>query len=315
LRAIRNLALVTTLLTYGLIVLGALVRSTNSGLSCPDWPTCYGYWVLTPQTFAAIPDTGYAYYQVMLEWTHRLIAGVLLGPLMLILAVLVFLRGRKTPGLRPAAAVMLLLLLVQAGLGGVTVLDQNSPWSVALHLGTALLLLTTLLFIYVRAREEAGSRTRGVAGVAFVAWAVVLLTMISAAVTAKSGASLACSTWPLCDGLLVPDLTDPLIRIHMAHRLLAALSTLVTLVLAIAAWRTPFRSQALIALLLVLAQIGLGGAVVILAVPTTIAVAHQALGVLTLAVIAGLMWRAARPAGPKVAPTIGETHGLALRSA
>ena len=33
--------------TYGLIVLGAWVRATNSGLSCPDWPTCYGQWVVT----------------------------------------------------------------------------------------------------------------------------------------------------------------------------------------------------------------------------------------------------------------------------
>jgi cytochrome c oxidase assembly protein subunit 15 len=297
LRAIRILALLTAVLTFGLIVLGALVRSTNSGLSCPDWPTCYGYWVLTLQTFATLPDTGYTYGQVMLEWTHRLIAGVFLGPLILILALVTFVRGRRTRGLAPAGAVMLLLLLVQAGLGGVTVLDGNSPWSVALHLGTALLLLTTILFLYVRAGEEGSPRSHWVGRVALVTWACTLLAMLAAAVTSKSGAALACSTWPLCNGLVVPDLADPLIRIHMTHRLLAALSGVAVLVLVAVSWRTAYRGQALFALLLILAEIGLGAAVII----------H--------AVIAGLMWRAARRAGPRMAPTIGELDGLALRSA
>ena len=48
------------------------------------------------------------------------------------------------------AAALILLLLVQAGLGGVTVLDQNSPWSVALHLSAALLLFSVLWLIFAR---------------------------------------------------------------------------------------------------------------------------------------------------------------------
>ena len=63
LRTITGIAL---LLTFGLILLGAWVRATNSGLSCPDWPTCYGYWLPLPSDIPA--DAGYAYYQVMLEW-------------------------------------------------------------------------------------------------------------------------------------------------------------------------------------------------------------------------------------------------------
>ena len=46
--------------------------------------------------------------------------------------------------------------------------------------------------------------------------------MMSAAMTAKSGASLACATWPSCNGALIPDLGDYFIRIHFAHRVLAA---------------------------------------------------------------------------------------------
>jgi cytochrome c oxidase assembly protein subunit 15 len=173
LRAIRVAAATAAVLTYALIVLGALVRSTNSGLSCPDWPTCYGQWVLTPADFAALPETGYTYAQVMLEWVHRLIAGVFLGPLILLLAVLVWPRRRERPVLARAAAVLVALLLVQGALGGVTVLDRNSPWSVALHLGNALLVLTTVLFLFVRAGQGAAERVGGsrlVARTAAAAW-------------------------------------------------------------------------------------------------------------------------------------------------
>jgi heme a synthase len=316
-RAIRVTSALAAVLTYALIVLGALVRSTNSGLSCPDWPTCYGQWVLTPAEFAALPDTGYTYVQVMLEWVHRLIAGAFLGPLILLLAALALARRRRRPELARAAGLLVLLLLVQGALGGVTVLDRNSPWSVALHLGNALLVLTTILFILVRAQEgERSPREAAVGRLAGVAWALALLAMVTAAVTAKSGASLACSTWPLCDGAVVPDLADPLVRVHFAHRVLALLTGLALVALAVAAWRTRLRAHATAALLLVATQIGLGALVIILQVPVWKAVLHQAVGVLTFAVVTALLWRATGAPGPRVAPTIGEAaHGLALRGA
>ena len=81
---IRHIAAATAVLVYALIVLGAVVRTTNSGLSCPDWPTCYGHWVPLPGDSRPCPNIGYSYGQVMLEWVHRLIAGVLVGPLVLV---------------------------------------------------------------------------------------------------------------------------------------------------------------------------------------------------------------------------------------
>lgn len=315
-RSIRAAAGTAVVLTYALILLGALVRSTNSGLSCPDWPTCYGQWVLTPADFAALPETGYTYGQVMLEWVHRLIAGVFLGPLILLLAVLAYLRRRDEPVLLRAALTLVALLLVQGALGGVTVLDRNSPWSVALHLGNALLVLTTILFLFVRTGRTAEPGNARVGGTAAVAWGLALLAMVSAAMTAKSGASLACSTWPLCDGAVIPALDDPLVRIHFAHRVLAAATALTLLALAFVAWRTRYRRHALAALTLVACQVALGASVIVLQVPTWNAVLHQAVGVLTFALVAGLWWRASTPPAVRtMAPTIGETHGLALRGA
>ena len=140
--AMRRTAAVTAVLIYALIVLGAVVRTTDSGLSCPDWPTCYGHWVPLPADLAAMPDLGYSYVQVMLEWVHRLIAGVLLGPLVLLLAVLRFGRARRAARACRLPVLLLLLLLVQGAWAALPCSTSNSPWSVAIHLGNALLVLT-----------------------------------------------------------------------------------------------------------------------------------------------------------------------------
>jgi cytochrome c oxidase assembly protein subunit 15 len=286
------------------------VRSTNSGLSCPDWPTCYGHWVLTPGEYALLPDTGYAYGQIMLEWTHRLIAGVLLGPLVLLLAVLTFRRRGERPALAVAGGVLILLLLVQGLLGGVTVLDRNSPWSVALHLGNALLVLSTILFILVRSGETRPSVSR-LAWPAAVAWLLSVAAMTSAAMVAKSGAALACSTWPLCDG----SFDDPLVHLHFTHRLFALLTAIALVALAWLARPTPARRWAFAAAHLVLLQVLLGGALILLQVPTWSAVLHQATGVLTFVLTTLALWTCL-PLGVHSAAAgarLGGPHGLAVR--
>jgi heme a synthase len=287
LRRATGLALV---LTYVLIVLGAWVRATGSGLACPDWPTCYGDWLPLPGDIPA--GAGYAYHQVMLEWAHRLLAGVILGPLILLIGWLAW-RARSHNARLPAyAGVLIALLLVQAGLGGVTVLDQNSPWSVALHLSAALVLFSVLWLIFDRAGRLVAGGHGGAGALGVGVWLLALAAMASAAMTTKSGASLACSTWPLCAGALIPDLSDPAIRLNFSHRILAAAVGLGALAL-VGATRAQHGAQALArsVLILVVAEIGLGALVVIWQVPIVTAVLHQALGVLVFGLLSLLMWR------------------------
>jgi cytochrome c oxidase assembly protein subunit 15 len=278
-------------LTYGLIVLGAWVRATGSGLACPDWPTCYGHWVPLPGEIP--PDVGYSYLQVMLEWVHRLIAGVILGPLILLITLLAWRARGASPRMPAYAAGLIVLLLIQAGLGGLTVLDQNSPWSVALHLGTALMLLSALCLIFERAGatpHPASGPARTLSG---VLWLVALGAMVSAAMVTKSGASLACTTWPLCDGALLPDLGDPQIRLHLTHRLLALGVGLGVLALGVAARDEPgVRVLAWLAVVLVAIEIALGAIIVLGEVPFGAALVHQALGVLIFAILSLVLWRA-----------------------
>jgi cytochrome c oxidase assembly protein subunit 15 len=293
-RALRRASSLALLLTYALIVLGAGVRATGSGLACPDWPTCYGHWVPLPGEIP--PDAGYAYYQVMLEWMHRLLAGVILGPLILLIGWLAWRVRDHNPRMPVYAAVLFLLLLIQAGLGGVTVLDQNSPWSVALHLGTALLLLSVLCLTFARTRPALVRPAGGAGPLSVAVWLMALGAMGSAAMTTKSGAALACSTWPLCDGALIPDLFDPAVRLNFSHRLLALGVGLGALALYLACRGRPdLGPLAALVLLLIFAEIALGGLVVTWQVPLGAAILHQALGVLIFSALALLVARANAP--------------------
>lgn len=303
--ALRRLSAVTLVLTYGLIVLGAWVRATNSGLSCPDWPTCYGHMVPLPADIPA--DAGYTYFQVMLEWVHRLIAGVFLGPLILVLAWLTWRVRSELPQMPVYGGALVVLLLVQGALGGVTVLDRNSPWSVALHLGTALILFTTLWLIHIRARGPRRGASSPLQGVAILSWFLAFGTMVSAAVMTKSGASLGCASWPLCNATIVPDLSDPYVRLGVLHRLFA-----LGFVLVLALWAWAGRDGAVrLALVFTLGEVVLGAVVVWLEVAIWSGVLHQAVGVLTFATVTLALWRAipARYAGEGRGRSCGETEG------
>ena len=299
--AVRVVAVLAILFTFIQIVLGAVVRLTNSGVSCPDWPLCYGLWFPTPAKLAALGGVDYSFAQVMFEWTHRFNAAVVVGPLTLALALLAWRRRRDIAGLWPLTVAALVVLLVQGGLGGLTVLDRNSPWSVAVHLSVALVFLALLAWAYMSTYGPPdGSRGRAGALVAAGALAA-LATMASGAMMAKSGATLACAGWPLCDGAWLPDMSDPLIRLHFGHRVLALLTVVVVLVLA-ATVRTGTTARAARWAVAIAAIQVLAGALVIdvfardsLHSQAAVGAIHQAIGVALFATLAWGLWTAWGP--------------------
>ena len=296
-RGFRRLAGAAIAFTFALIVLGAVVRGTGSGLACPDWPRCYGFWLPTPEALAGVGANDYGYGQVMLEWTHRLIAGVVVGPLVVWLAVWSLFLRREVRVLAPLMAVALALVLAQAGLGGITVIEGNAPWSVAAHLAVALAFFATLIFVFLFTERRIGLDAAsdylepGARVFAGATLASALITVASGAFTAKSGASFACGSWPLCEGLGLPDMSDWLVRIHMGHRLLALVTVGLIVFLYRAAVRRRrdapgFHRDARAALVLVFAEVGLGAVVVMFEVPLLGAVVHQAFGALVFAALA-----------------------------
>ena len=99
LRMLRGLSLLGAVFAFGLLMFGAFVRLSNAGLSCPDWPTCYGQatWPQHAQAVAhadaAFPDRPYEAHKAWREQGHRFLAGTL-GVMVLLLALFACWRKR-----------------------------------------------------------------------------------------------------------------------------------------------------------------------------------------------------------------------------
>jgi protoheme IX farnesyltransferase len=233
-RLFERLALVTAVATYLLIVIGAIVRSTGSGMGCPDWPLCYG------QILPPLGDNA-----AWIEWTHRGVAAVI-GLLVLALVVVALRSYRRQPSIVVPTVGALLLTAFQAYLGKVTVDTNNAGEWVTAHLAAALALLGLLTFVAIRARYPVELPRRGTSQrltlvLAFVAASVYALMLFGSHVTA-TGAALVFPDWPLFNGLLLPTLsTDPgtasLQTAHFLHRLVAAVVAIFVVAAAIAVWR------------------------------------------------------------------------------
>src|SRR5712692_668547 len=271
---IRRAAWIAVGFTYFLVALGGTVRTTDSGLSCPDWPLCYG------QAFATVD------YHTFLEQFHRYVAAIV-SALVVTLAVAAFLWARKERHiLVPALIIAPVLLAVQIVLGGLTVLWKLPPNIITAHLGTALALFATIITIAVMAGKPSASKehpekTRKFARLAMTNALLVYGLMLSGSYVVGSGASLACTGWPLC--------TAPAwaIQYHLAdinvfHRLIATFVGLVLIWTLISAWRRRkvAPTQAWIALgagVLFVAQSVVGGLIVLLDKPAFVAGLHLAL--------------------------------------
>ncbi|MHB8618799.1 MAG: heme o synthase [Chloroflexota bacterium] len=217
-KLVRGLAIASAATTFVLIILGAVVRVSGSGLGCgSDWPLCHG---------SLIPLFD---LQTFIEWNHRLFAGlVVILTLLTAGAAWTWQRKRKHVLLLANAAVA--LLIVQIALGAITVELDLPPQVVMAHLGTAMLVFATLLATaaVVPPRDPAAVRARFSALAAAKAERFHLLTlwtaagtfvlMMSGSLVTGSSAEYACPDWPLCKGLSVP--TGGLAAIHFSHRVI-----------------------------------------------------------------------------------------------
>ncbi|WP_333679476.1 COX15/CtaA family protein [Dyella sp.] len=136
-KIIPYLAVLAAVFAFGLVMFGAFVRLSNAGLSCPDWPTCYGkatwpqHAQAVAQADAAFPDRPYEASKAWREQVHRMLAGTL-GVLVVVLALLAARRDR---------VVMLAIIFsaVFAAIGVGLYLHGERNWSSGLALLAILL--------------------------------------------------------------------------------------------------------------------------------------------------------------------------------
>ncbi len=152
----RRVALAGVWANAGLIMTGAAVRLSASGLGCPDWPAC------TTSSLVASRNSGQPLLHTWIEFTNRMLTGVLM-----VVAVLVLITAwRFRPGgsIRRTivwlAAAQPLGVLAQAVLGGIVVLTDLSPATVSLHFLLSSTILALAVTLYVRCAEGDGRPTR-----------------------------------------------------------------------------------------------------------------------------------------------------------
>ncbi len=278
----------------GIILTGGLVRLTGSGLGCSTWPRC------EPGTFTPVfePATPLHAY---VEFGNRLLTFVV-GALAIATVVAVWrLRGRR-PSLRLLGAAPLLGVLLQAAIGGITVLTRLNPWTVMLHFMVSIGLVAVSTLLLLRAREGDGP---------VVAKAHPVLRQLAAVMAVVASGVLVLGTAVTGAGPHAGDAGDP-VRLDIDPRtiswlhadlVLLFLGLAVGLYVALRVTDAPHRAVwwASAVLVVTLAQGALGYVQYALAVPISLVWLHM-LGacLLTVAVTGlqlGLRERALAPVG------------------
>ncbi len=313
---IRKLALFATPLALLVVVLGAYVRLSDAGLGCPDWPGCYGM-IDVPRDAAEIAEANAAFPErpvdmakAWKEMAHRYAAAAL-GLLILAIGLVAWRRRRQPNSALGPALSLVGLVLFQGLLGMWTVTLQLKPVVVMAHLLGGFATLALLWWLILRESSPSGVWAAGsgsrLYGWTLAALAVVIVQVALGGWTSANYAALACADFPTCQRQWWPEMDfaeafvmwrglgvnyefgvlDSAARtaIHMTHRMGALVVALVVGGLAVRALCAANRSVriagAAVAVLL-LAQLSLGIANVLLYLPISTAVAHNACAALLI---------------------------------
>ena len=161
----QKVAWTTIVAVYILILVGASVRASGSGMGCPDWPTCFGQWI-PPTSESALPrdyqevyaDLGYAEtrFNVVKTWTEYLnrLLGVSIGILIFFTSVCAFAIRGYNPKIFYAAGLAFLLVGFQGWLGSKVVSSNLMPGLITVHMLVALTIVGTLIYALAQSRRD-----------------------------------------------------------------------------------------------------------------------------------------------------------------
>ncbi len=164
--------LATFVLTFLVIIAGGVVRTTQSGMGCPDWPKCFGLWI-PPTNASELPDGfenflkaqdidhSFNVYHTWIEYINRLL-GALLGVFALIQFALIY-RRRNTNIQAFKLAAAFLIIVILTGLFGAIVVKLNlAHFSISVHLLFALVLTQIELALLLAVTNKMYKKTAGI---------------------------------------------------------------------------------------------------------------------------------------------------------
>jgi heme A synthase len=317
-RKLRVLALSSAIATFALIVLGGVVRVSDSGLGCGrqgsgfhGWPFCNG---------DVVPGLG---LHSVVEYAHRTLASAV-ALMLLALAVLAWRWQRANRALAWSATLAFGLVVAQGLLGAATVEQGLAPGLVAAHLGLAMMCLGLVIYAWRATREEVLGAVPADGGPRFralsvAATALVLCTIVAGGYMAGTqkygrsdyrlgdGAHHACGKqFPTCNGSFMPFGSSRLVDIHLTHRAFMYLTTIAVIALvALALRRRPSPgvvAAARLLLGLLVVQLLVGALNVWLDEYEALIVTHLALGTLlwiTTLALSLQLFRVPAPAGAR----------------
>lgn len=160
----RQFGIITIAAVFFLIFVGGLVRSTGSGMGCPDWPKCFGSWV-PPTSISELP-TDYktqfavsgkeiADFNVFKTWTeyiNRLI-GVLIGFFILLTVIFAYPYLKHKPSIFWLSFLAFILVGVQGWIGSIVVSTDLAPYMITIHMILALVIVALLIYTVTQSQE------------------------------------------------------------------------------------------------------------------------------------------------------------------
>ncbi len=304
----KKLALITTILTLCLVVLGAYVRLSDAGLGCPDWPGCYGT-LTVPQSESAIAQAQHAYPNKPLdaprawkEMLHRYLAGFV-GLLILALAIIGYKKASHIKVSPWLPSTLVLVVGFQAFLGMLTVTLLLKPAVVTSHLIGGMTTFAILVWITHRhwvKLPQIGLQSLKPLHYWFIRGALLILfaQIILGGWTSTNYAALACTDFPTCHGLWLPAMNhasgfqlfrelgqgangepltlEALTAIQWTHRVGAIAVTVYMALLSIYLFKfKPLKIYAISLMTILAVQIFIGIGNLVLYLPLLLAVAHN----------------------------------------
>jgi cytochrome c oxidase assembly protein subunit 15 len=165
-----RLSVVTFVLVFCVILAGAVVRTTGSGMGCPDWPKCFGQYI-PPTDIGQLPldyKTAFAVkgkqiadfnaFKTWVEYINRLL-GVLLGGVILLLVIESRKQWRYDKWLSVFSIMIFLVTAFVGWLGSVVVATDLEPVKITIHMMTSVIIVFLATIILYRA-GNARNKTR-----------------------------------------------------------------------------------------------------------------------------------------------------------
>ncbi|ANQ48660.1 COX15/CtaA family protein [Flammeovirga yaeyamensis] len=161
----RRFGVVTVFAVFFLILVGGIVRSTGSGMGCPDWPLCFGQYI-PPTDISQLPDdyktiyavagkeiADFSAFKTWVEYVNRLV-GVAIGLLVFFTLVFSFSYLKKDPQVTVFSFIAFVLVGVEGWLGSKVVATDLNPFMITLHMLLALVIVGVLIYAVARSKKQ-----------------------------------------------------------------------------------------------------------------------------------------------------------------